>query len=97
MPRTDLEGDGEGNPARHLSFVETGRARPSRKMILHLCERPSVPPRERNLLPMASGYAPVFPKRPLDDPTHGPARRAIEFVLAGHEPYPALAVDRHWH
>ena len=82
--------------ARHLSFVETGRSQPSREMVLHLAERLEVPLRERNLLLVSAGYAPVFPERPLDDPALQAARRAMELVLAGHEPYPALAVDRHW-
>ncbi|MPY87575.1 MAG: helix-turn-helix domain-containing protein [Luteitalea sp.] len=81
---------------RHLSFLETGRSQPSREMVLHLAERLDVPLRERNTLLMAAGYAPVFPERPLDDPALLAARRAIDVVLAGHEPYPALAVDRHW-
>lgn len=85
-----------GISARHLSFVETGRARPSRDMILHLSERLGVPLRERNIFLLSAGYAPVFPKRPLDDPALAQARKAVELVLAGHEPYPALAVDRHW-
>jgi len=65
-------------------------------MLLHLAERLEVPLRERNLLLIAAGYAPVFPERTLDDPALTEARRAIGLVLAGHEPYPALAVDRHW-
>jgi transcriptional regulator with XRE-family HTH domain len=81
---------------RHLSFIETGRSQPSREMVLHLAERLEVPLRERNLLLNAAGYAPVFPERPLSDPALEPARRAVELVLKGHEPYPALAVDRHW-
>jgi transcriptional regulator with XRE-family HTH domain len=81
---------------RHLSFLETGRAQPSRDMVLRLAERLEVPLRERNLLLVAAGYAPVFAERPLADPALDPARKAIELVLAGHEPYPALAVDRHW-
>lgn len=81
---------------RHLSFIETGRAQPSRDMVLRLAERLEVPLRERNLLLVAAGFAPVFPQRPLDDPALGPARKAVDLVLAGHEPYPALAVDRHW-
>jgi transcriptional regulator with XRE-family HTH domain len=82
--------------ARHLSFVETGRSQPSREMVLHLAERLEVPLRERNLLLVSAGYAPVFPERSLDDPALQAARRAMDLVLAGHEPYPALAVDRHW-
>jgi transcriptional regulator with XRE-family HTH domain len=81
---------------RHLSFLETGRSRPSRDMVLNLAERLDVPLRDRNLLLHAAGYASVFPERPLDDPALQVARHAIEQVLAGHEPYPALAVDRHW-
>jgi transcriptional regulator with XRE-family HTH domain len=83
--------------ARHLSFVETGRAQPSRAMILHLCEQLQVPLRERNLLLLSAGFAPIFPERALDDPALSAAREAIELVLGGHEPYPALAIDRHWH
>ncbi|WP_193187246.1 helix-turn-helix domain-containing protein [Nisaea sediminum] len=82
--------------SKHLSFVETGRARPSREMILLLCERLAVPPREQNLLLLAGGYAPHFPARTLDDPSLAAARKAVEQVLSGHEPYPAVAVDRHW-
>src|SRR6516165_393095 len=82
--------------ARHLSFLETGRSLPSREMILHLAERLNVPLRERNVLIMASGYAPIFAERPLGDPALRSARRAIDLVLSGHEPYPAIAVDRHW-
>lgn len=81
---------------RHLSFLETGRSRPSRDMILHLAERLEVPLRERNLLLVAAGFAPVFPERRLDDPALAAARKAVDLLLAGHEPYPALAVDRHW-
>ena len=81
---------------RHLSFLETGRAQPSRDMILHLAERLDVPLRERNLLLTAAGYASVFHERSLDDPTLVAVRTAIDLVLAGHEPYPAVAVDRRW-
>ncbi|GGF38224.1 transcriptional regulator [Aliidongia dinghuensis] len=81
---------------RHLSFLETGRARPSREMVLHLAERLDIPLRERNLLLVAAGFAPIFAERALDDPALAAARRAVDLVLAGHEPYPALAVDRHW-
>ncbi len=82
--------------ARHLSFVETGRAAPSREMVLKLAERLDVPLRERNVLLVAAGYAPAFPQRPLDDPMLKSAREAIEIVLKAHEPNPALAYDRHW-
>jgi transcriptional regulator with XRE-family HTH domain len=81
---------------RHLSFLETGRSQPSREMVLRLAEHLDVPLRERNLLLHAAGYATVFPERPLDDPALRVARAAIDQVLQGHEPYPALAVDRHW-
>jgi transcriptional regulator with XRE-family HTH domain len=82
--------------ARHLSFVETGRSQPSRDMLLHLAELLQVPLRERNALLLAGGFAPVFSQRPLDDPRLAAAREAVRLVLGGHEPYPALAVDRHW-
>lgn len=81
---------------RHLSFIESGRAQPSRDMVLRLAEQLGVPLRERNRFLLAAGYAPVFLERPLDDPALGAARRAVERVLQGHEPYPALAIDRHW-
>ena len=82
--------------ARHLSFVETGRARPSRDMVLLLAEQLAVPLRERNALLVAAGFAPMFQERKLDDPALAAARRAIDLVLKGHEPFPALAVDRRW-
>jgi transcriptional regulator with XRE-family HTH domain len=82
--------------ARHLSFLETGRARPSRAMLLRLAERLEVPLRERNALLLAAGFAPIYPQHDLDDPALAVARAAIDQVLAGHEPYPALAIDRHW-
>ena len=82
--------------ARHLSFVETGRAAPSREMVLKLAERLEVPLRERNVLLVAAGYAPAFPQRSLDDPMLKSARQAIDLVLKAHEPNPALAYDRHW-
>jgi transcriptional regulator with XRE-family HTH domain len=81
---------------RHLSCVETGRALPSREMVLRLAERLEVPLRERNQLLTAAGYAPMFGERRLDDPALRAAREAVELVLRGHEPYPALALDRHW-
>ncbi|HEX2443205.1 MAG TPA: helix-turn-helix transcriptional regulator, partial [Vicinamibacterales bacterium] len=81
---------------RHLSFLETGRSQPSRDMVLHLAELLGIPLRQRNVLLMAAGFAPFFPERPLDDPALAAARRAVDLVLTGHEPYPAVAVDRHW-
>jgi transcriptional regulator with XRE-family HTH domain len=95
LSQLDLAGEADIS-TRHLSFVESGRAQPSREMVLHLAERLDVPLRERNVLLVAAGYAPVFRERPLADPAMASARRAIELVLKGHEPYPALAVDRHW-
>ena len=82
--------------ARHLSFVETGRSQPSRDMVLHLAEHLEIPLRERNTLLLAAGYAPAFHERPLGDPALAQAREAIERLLRAHEPYPAIAVDRHW-
>ncbi|CAM4002363.1 helix-turn-helix domain-containing protein [Corallococcus exiguus] len=81
---------------RHVSFLETGRSQPSRDMLLHLAEELDVPLRDRNSLLVAAGFAPVFAERPLNDPALNATREAVELVLAGHEPYPALAVDRHW-
>jgi transcriptional regulator with XRE-family HTH domain len=81
---------------RHLSFVETGRSLPSREMVLRLAERLDVPLRERNALLVSAGYAPMYRERSLDDPALAPARQAVELILKSHEPYPALAVDRHW-
>ena len=85
-----------GVSSRHLSFVETGRSRPSVAMVLHLAEQLEVPLRDRNDLLLAAGYAPVFAQRGLDAPEMGPVRDAIDQVVRGHEPYPALVVDRHW-
>ncbi|HEU4976178.1 MAG TPA: helix-turn-helix transcriptional regulator [Baekduia sp.] len=85
-----------GVSARHVSFVETGRARPSREMVLHLAERLEVPLRERNALLLAAGYAPVYAGRDLDDPEMGPVREALDLVLRAHEPYPAVVVDVRW-
>jgi transcriptional regulator with XRE-family HTH domain len=85
-----------GVSQRHLSFVETGRASPSRDMVLHLAERLAVPPRERNALLLAAGFAPVLRDRGLDHPDLAAGRRAVEAILGAHAPNPALAVDRHW-
>src|SRR5438477_2682426 len=95
LSQLDLAGDAEIS-ARHLSFVETGRAAPSREMVLKLAERLEVPLRERNVLLVAAGFAPAFPQRQLDDPALKPVQTAIELVLRAHEPNPALAYDRHW-
>lgn len=82
--------------ARHLSFIETGRARPSAQMVAHLADRLDVPLRDRNQLLLAAGYAPAYGQHDLDEPALAPGREAVDRVLAGHEPYPALVVDRHW-
>ncbi|HYF52877.1 MAG TPA: helix-turn-helix transcriptional regulator [Salinarimonas sp.] len=95
MSQLDLALDAEISQ-KHLSFVESGRSSPSRDMVLNLAERLGVPLRERNVLLLAAGYAPLFPERSLDDPAMRAARAAVEMVLKGHEPYPALAVDRRW-
>lgn len=95
MSQLDLASDAEISQ-RHLSFVESGRSAPSRDMVLHLAERLDIPLRERNLLLLAAGYAPSFGERPLTDPSLKPAMAAVQQVLKGHEPNPALAVDRHW-
>ena len=85
-----------GVSQRHLSFVESGRAAPSREMVLTLADALSVPLRERNRLLLAAGYAPTFADRPLDAPELQPALAAVQRILDGHAPNPALAIDRHW-
>jgi transcriptional regulator with XRE-family HTH domain len=82
--------------SRHVSFLETGRARPSREMLLHLAEHLEVPLRERNGLLLAAGYAPQYAERRLDQPEMAPVREALERFLRAHEPYPALVLDRHY-
>ncbi|MGW6137620.1 helix-turn-helix domain-containing protein [Streptomyces sp. NPDC055140] len=79
--------------ARHLSFVETGRSRPSEELVLRLAEHLDVPVRERNALLLAAGYAPRFAETPLDDPSMGALREGLDRLLHGYEPYPALVVD----
>src|SRR5207244_13429426 len=81
---------------RHLSFVETGRSLPSREMVLRLAEQLDLPLRERNSLLLAAGYAPVYSEAPLASPQMTAVRTAIHQVLKGHEPYPAVVVDRGW-
>src|SRR6478736_3268207 len=76
--------------ARHLSFVETGRSRPSRELVLHLAEHLEVPLRERNSLLLAAGYAPSYRERSLDTDELAPVRQAIDKILSGHEPFPAV-------
>lgn len=85
-----------GVSARHLSFLETGRARPSREMVVHLAEHLDVPLRERNVVLMAAGFAPAYEERSLEEPEMASVRQAVELVLRAQEPYPAIAVDRHW-
>jgi transcriptional regulator with XRE-family HTH domain len=85
-----------GISARHLSFVETGRARPSREMVMHLADTLDVPLRERNPLLIAAGYAPTYQATDFDAPEMQSVRGAIEQVLTAHEPYPAILVDRRW-
>ncbi|MGW3179771.1 helix-turn-helix domain-containing protein [Kitasatospora sp. NPDC001119] len=79
--------------ARHLSFVENGRSRPSRELVLRLAEELDVPVRERNALLLAAGYAPHYPETPLDDPSMAALRGGLERLLAAHDPYPAVVVD----
>jgi transcriptional regulator with XRE-family HTH domain len=82
--------------ARHVSFVETGRAQPSRDMLLHLADELDVPLRERNSMLLAAGYAPAYTSRTLDEAQMAPVRAALDLILDGYRPFPALAVDRGW-
>ena len=95
MSQLDLASEA-GISARHLSFVETGRSRPSRSMLLHLAENLDVPLRERNPLLMAAGYAPTYHATDFDAPEMQSVRDAVERILAAHDPYPAILVDRRW-
>ncbi|MEU7134419.1 helix-turn-helix transcriptional regulator [Streptomyces sp. NPDC046261] len=79
--------------ARHISFIETGRSRPSREMVLRLADHLDIPVRERNALLVAAGYAPHYPERPMDDPALDGLREGLERLLKGYEPFPALVVD----
>jgi transcriptional regulator with XRE-family HTH domain len=88
--------NGSAISARHLSFVETGRSKPSREMVLHLADRLEVPLRDRNRLLLAAGYAPIFGERPFDAEELAPVREALTRFLDAHAPYPAIVVDRHW-
>lgn len=94
VSQLDLALDADVSP-RHLSFVETGRARPSRDLLLRLSEQLDVPRREQNALLLAAGFAPAFPERDLTDPALDVVRAALDTVLTAHEPFPALIVDRH--
>jgi transcriptional regulator with XRE-family HTH domain len=95
LSQSDLARDAEIS-ARHLSFLETGRAAPGREMLLHLAERLTVPLRDRNVMLRAAGFAEAYQERVLDDPGLRLARQNIDLILTAHEPNPALAVDRHW-
>ncbi|MFT3692500.1 MAG: helix-turn-helix transcriptional regulator [Kofleriaceae bacterium] len=81
---------------KHVSFLESGKAAPSRDMVMTLAEALALPLRARNALLLAAGFAPVYTQYAYDAPELAQTRRAVELVLAGHEPYPALAIDRHW-
>jgi transcriptional regulator with XRE-family HTH domain len=85
-----------GISPRHLSFVETGRSKPSPEIVLLLAEQLDVPYRERNQLLLAAGYAPAFPQRSLDDGEMAPVRAALDLILSGHMPFPAIVFDRSW-
>lgn len=85
-----------GVSARHLSFVETGRSKPGREMLLRVVEHLDLPFRERNRILLAAGHAPAFPESSLADPELAPVREALNVILTSHEPYPAVAVDRVW-
>jgi len=95
LSQLDLSNEAEVS-ARHLSFVETGRSKPSRELVLHLAEHLDVPLRERNSLLMAAGYAPVYRERSLDDDEMDPVRGALDMILAAHEPFPSVIVNRLW-
>jgi transcriptional regulator with XRE-family HTH domain len=95
LSQLDLSGEA-GISARHLSFVETGRAQPSREMVLLLSRALDVPLRDRNELLIAAGYAPVYRQTDLAAPAMTQVRRALDFILRQQEPYPALVLDRHW-
>ena len=85
-----------GVSARHLSFVETGRSKPGPRDADRILGQLEVPYREQNRLLLAAGHAPAFPERSLEDPDLAPVRDALDMILSGHEPYPAVAVDRVW-
>ncbi|MEW2415976.1 helix-turn-helix transcriptional regulator [Streptomyces sp. NPDC046866] len=92
MSQLELAGRADSS-SRHISFIETGRSKPSQEMVLRLADRLDVPVRERNALLLAAGYAPRYAQTPLDDPAMGTLREGLERLLTGYEPYPALVVD----
>ena len=96
MSQIDLAVEAELS-TRHLSFVETGRSKPSPEAVLRLAAALELPLRSRNALLMAAGYAPTFPERPFDDAELSAAREVVQRILDAHMPFPALTVDRQWH
>jgi transcriptional regulator with XRE-family HTH domain len=95
MSQLDLASETEISQ-RHLSFVESGRAAPSRDMVIRLADGLEVPLRQRNRMLLAAGFAPHYSERPLADPLLSPALETVQLVLKGHEPFPAFAVDSRW-
>ncbi|MDG4826803.1 helix-turn-helix transcriptional regulator [Asanoa sp. WMMD1127] len=96
MSQLDLSVE-TGISTRHLSFVETGRSRPSPELILRLAEELDIPLAERNTILLAGGHAPAYPRHELGDPELAPVRAAVRQILDGHGPFPAALVDQHWH
>lgn len=96
LSQLDLAGEVDVS-TKHLSFIETGRARPSREMVLHLAEHLEVPLRDRNQLLLAAGFAPIYPESSLHSPQMMAIRDVLRRLLAAHDPYPAVVVDRWWH
>ncbi|HYI24032.1 MAG TPA: helix-turn-helix transcriptional regulator, partial [Thermomicrobiales bacterium] len=95
LSQLDLSNTARVSP-RHLSFIESGRSQASRDMLLRLADALDTPLRARNALLLAGGYAPAYPEHSFDDPGLASIRRAVDLLLSGHEPYPALVVDRGW-
>ncbi len=82
--------------ARHISFLETGRAAPSRSMVMNLCETLEIPRSARNTVLSAAGFSPAYRRRDLDEEDMAHVRAAVEWMLERHDPFPAMALDRHW-
>src|SRR5262245_13840290 len=95
MSQLDLAVQADVSP-RHVSFVETGRAKPSREMVLVLAKALHVPLREQNVFLLAAGFAPVYRETNMDSPELGAARSALVAILRQQEPYPAVVMNRHW-